>query len=289
MDKAEMSMTALSALTGKSAEALKKMLQKEDGTALEPSEIESRILTAVNDKIKAATKSATDTATKNASEKRERKLAEKLGIETYSDFEDLLEQVSKKGAGTDPAKESEQLKQLTDKVNLLNSENKNLKKSIETGAAELAKTKSVFEIQRMVESKVQKYNLDSLPDKVRTAYIDSIVASINGTKKDNGSLYLLNPDGSVMVDENSNSVTLDSLIDKEFSTFGMRNPNGGGNGTPNPNGGGGGNGITKYGKDFLSDTAAVITKNRALIAEGNKAEAQNLLNQYNEHVGTGKK
>lgn len=290
MDKIEMSITALSALIGKSAEASKKMLQKEDGTALEPSEIETRVLNAVNEKIKTATKNATDTATKNASEKRERKIAEKFGIDTYNDFEDLIEQASKKGAGTDPAKESEQVKQLTEKINLLNSENKNLKKTVESGTAELAKTKSTFKLQRMVESKAQKFNLDNLPEEVRAAYMDTIVASINGTKEDNGALYLLNQDGSVMVDENSNSVTLDSWMDKKFSHFGVRNPNGGGNGTPNPNGGGGGgSNVTKYGKEFLSNHSEVMTKNRQLIAEGNRAEAQNLLNQYNEHVGSGKK
>jgi hypothetical protein len=212
---------AFSRLTGKTKEEVLNLTKNADGVELDAAEIKGALDTLVTEKI---AKVKTDSAGKALSDglkKQERLLSTALGIESYTDFEDLTSQIkAKKGEGT----ASPELQKQNDKFK---QEIAVLQKTVTDKVAEYDKKMAKFESDsiysealQIAKNKAEKLGLAFSTDPAkRTKQIEAHAkAELQGQnlKRVGKKIVFVDADGDILKDEMQEEITLDSHFEKSF-------------------------------------------------------------------------
>ena len=265
-------------LFGKSTEELLKLTQKEDGTALEPSEAWKAIKPFIVEKLDTVEKNAADKAVKNAVEKREKLLAKELGISEYDNFDDLVTKVKdKKGEGAASP-------ELQKKIAELEKDKKDLQAKVPQLEAEFKAKTAKLESEALYNEALQiaknhaetlGLNLPSDPAKRSAAITKFAKAELAGKtlKKVGSDIHFLDADGNEEKDDLKHPVKLTDVIKTALSDAYEPATNSGknGNGTPPKD-----KGVAKIGNYIFADedldTAKFSSKYQELKTSGDKEQ-----------------
>lgn len=277
MENLGISIKAWATLLGKSEDQVKDLVKpKEDGKALEPSEIETIVSKALSEKFAKIRTETANTSVKNALEKREKSLAAQFEISAYDNWDDLQAQIvekTKQGEGEKGGANSEMLKQLQSKVSDLTKQIQTEKAATQAAKIEFENKAIQMKAIAIAKSQIAKAGYNVPNDQAAELLLNATLSG-KKMKEDNGKIILLGEDGTPMLDTNHNTVDIVSLTDSTFSYFGVKQ---GGNGMPNPSGGG----TNKFSKEQLSP-AKYVEMMQQFDKSGDKASAEAYNAAYQE-------
>jgi biotin-(acetyl-CoA carboxylase) ligase len=276
MDKIEITLSIEDAarITGKSKEEL---LKGENPV--------QSFTDAISEKFKKIQADAAAQSLRNGLEKREKELANKMGVDTYDNWDDLSNKIASKTVKNEGGNEELQ-KQIDYLSNQLNEHKKQLKESRnETKAvkAEFESRAMLTEIHQNTRAYIESLNLN-LPDdpekrdKLITRILNVEFAGKN-FKKTDGGFSVLDANGNIIQDKELNAITPLQLAESAFrDIFAEKQISQGKTQPPTPNGNGGAYVFTK---DQL-EPSNYFDLAQKFKNEGNKDALSALTEQYKQ-------